>query len=179
MTHPKIFALLILLLTACQPDAPEENAAPPLRVTVLQAAPADLSPTLRLPGTLAAREEVAVTAALQGQRILSVAVEVGDRVRAGQVLAQLEHVNVQSQLQQTEAQLARARAQLRGSMVLGGEDSLARMGRLGRSEVTTGRLRSMAQSLRLLDAVTAQEVQDLAAHLAGQERARVLVGPRP
>lgn len=112
MTHPKIFALLILLLTACQPDAPEENAAPPLRVTALQAAPADLSPTLRLPGTLAAREEVAVTAALQGQRILSIAVEVGDRVRAGQVLAQLEHVNVQSQLQQTEAQLARAKAQL-------------------------------------------------------------------
>ena len=79
----------------------------------------------------------------------------------------------------SEREMARARAQLRGSMVLGGEDSLARMGRLGRSEVTTGRLRSMAQSLRLLDAVTAQEVQDLAAHLAGQERARVLVGPRP
>ena len=63
-------------------------------------------------------------------------------------------------------------------MVLGGEDSLARMGRLGRGEVVTGRLRSMEENLRRLSAVTAEEVREMAAWLAGQERARVLVGPR-
>ena len=77
----------------------------------------------------------------------------------------------------TERELTRARAQLRGSMVLGGEDSLARMGRLGRGEVSTARLRSMDENLRLLESVTAEDVRELAAWLAAQKRARVLVGP--
>ena len=77
----------------------------------------------------------------------------------------------------TDRELARARGQIRGAMVLGGEDSLARMGRLGRSEVVTGRLRSMEENLRLLDAVSGEEVRRLAEWLVGLERARVLVGP--
>ncbi|WP_172120909.1 M16 family metallopeptidase [Actinomyces faecalis] len=77
----------------------------------------------------------------------------------------------------TDRELARARAQIRGSMVLGGEDSLARMGRLGRGEVTTGRLRSMAENLRRLEAVSGADIQSLAAWLLDQPRARVLVGP--
>ena len=77
----------------------------------------------------------------------------------------------------TDRELARARGQIRGSMVLGGEDCLARMGRLGRGEVVTGRLRSMGENLRLLDSVTGQDIQDLAAWLLEQRRARVLVGP--
>ena len=78
----------------------------------------------------------------------------------------------------SERELRRARGQLRGAMVLGGEDSLARMGRLGRGEVVTGRLRSMEENLRRLSAVTAEEVREMAAWLAGHARARVLVGPR-
>ena len=77
----------------------------------------------------------------------------------------------------TDRELARVRGQIRGAMVLGGEDSLARMGRLGRSEVVTGRLRSMEENLRLLDAVSGEEVRRLAEWLVGRERARVLVGP--
>ncbi|WP_067783394.1 M16 family metallopeptidase [Actinomyces vulturis] len=76
-----------------------------------------------------------------------------------------------------EEELARARGQLRGAMVLGSEDSLSRMGRLGRAEVITGRLRSMDYNLELLDAVTAEDIQQLAAFLASQPRCRVLVGP--
>ncbi|QPL06251.1 MULTISPECIES: M16 family metallopeptidase [Actinomyces] len=79
----------------------------------------------------------------------------------------------------TEREMARARGQIRGAMVLGGEDSLARMGRLGRGEVVTGRLRSMDENIRRLEAVTAEDVRELCAWLAGQARARVLVGPRP
>ena len=77
----------------------------------------------------------------------------------------------------TEREMARARGQIGGAMVLGGEDSLARMGRLGRGEVVTGRLRSMDENLRQLEAVTAEQVRELAAWLAGHARARVLVGP--
>ena len=78
----------------------------------------------------------------------------------------------------TEREMARARGQIGGALVLGGEDSLARMGRLGRGEVVTGRLRSMDENLRQLEAVTAEQVRELAAWLAGHARARVLVGPR-
>ncbi len=77
----------------------------------------------------------------------------------------------------TEHELTRARGQLTGSMVLGGEDSLARMGRLGRGEVSTGRLRSMDESVRLLEAVTVEDVRAVATWLVEQQRARVLVGP--
>ena len=77
----------------------------------------------------------------------------------------------------TEREMARARGQIGGALVLGGEDSLARMGRLGRGEVVTGRLRSMDENLRQLEAVTAEQVRELAAWLAGHARARVLVGP--
>ena len=76
-----------------------------------------------------------------------------------------------------DREMDRARGQLRGAMVLGGEDCLARMGRLGRGEVVTGRLRSMEENLRRLNAVTAEEVRETAAWLAAQRRARVLVGP--
>ena len=77
----------------------------------------------------------------------------------------------------TEREMMRARGQLRGAMVLGGEDSLARMGRLGRAEVVTGRLRSMGENLRRLEAVTPEEVREMAAWLVEQKRARILVGP--
>jgi len=77
----------------------------------------------------------------------------------------------------TEREMMRARGQLRGAMVLGGEDSLARMGRLGRAEVVTGRLRSMEDNLRRLEAVTPEEVREMAAWLVEQKRARILVGP--
>ena len=77
----------------------------------------------------------------------------------------------------TEREMMRARGQLRGAMVLGGEDSLARMGRLGRAEVVTGRLRSMEENLRRLEAVTPEEVREMAAWLVEQKCARILVGP--
>ena len=77
----------------------------------------------------------------------------------------------------TEREMTRARGQLRGAMVLGGEDSLARMGRLGRAEVVTGRLRSMEENLRRLEAVTPEEVREMAVWLVEQKRARILVGP--
>ena len=52
------------------------------------------------------------------------------------------------------------------------------MGRLGRAEVSTGRLRSMAENLRLLDAVDAEQVRAVAAWLANGPRAQVVVGQR-
>ncbi|MBT1158022.1 efflux RND transporter periplasmic adaptor subunit [Aminobacter anthyllidis] len=68
--------------------------------------------TLSFTGILAAREEVAVGAPFQEQRISSVEVEVGDRVTAGQILVRLDTAMRDNQLRESEGRLARANAAL-------------------------------------------------------------------
>lgn len=122
--NPMLLRLLMispLLLTAACGGAPEDKKEEPLRVTVVHAAPADMAQTLRLSGTLSAREDIAVSTPLQGLKIVAVYADAGDTVKRGQVLAQLEDVNADSQLRQTEAQLARAKAQLRSQQAAAAE----------------------------------------------------------
>lgn len=122
--NPTLLRLLMispLLLTAACGGAPEDKKEEPLRVTVVRAAPADMAQTLRLSGTLSAREDIAVSTPLQGLKIVAVYADAGDTVKRGQVLAQLEDVNADSQLRQTEAQLARAKAQLRSQQAAAAE----------------------------------------------------------
>ena len=122
--NPMLLRLLMispLLLTAACGGAPEDKKEEPLRVTIVRAAPADMAQTLRLSGTLSAREDIAVSTPLQGLKIVAVYADAGDTVKRGQVLAQLEDVNADSQLRQTEAQLARAKAQLRSQQVAAAE----------------------------------------------------------
>ena len=122
--NPMLLRLLMispLLLTAACGGAPEDKKEEPLRVTVVRAAPADMAQTLRLSGTLSAREDIAVSTPLQGLKIVAVYADAGDTVKRGQVLAQLEDVNADSQLRQTEAQLARATAQLRSQQAAAAE----------------------------------------------------------
>lgn len=122
--NPMLLRLLMispLLLTVACGGAPEDKKEEPLRVTVVRAAPADMAQTLRLSGTLSAREDIAVSTPLQGLKIVAVYADAGDTVKRGQVLAQLEDVNADSQLRQTEAQLARAKAQLRSQQAAAAE----------------------------------------------------------
>ena len=122
--NPMLLRLLMispLLLTAACGSGPEDKKEEPLRVTVVRAAPADMAQTLRLSGTLSAREDIAVSTPLQGLKIVAVYADAGDTVKRGQVLAQLEDVNADSQLRQTEAQLARAKAQLRSQQAAAAE----------------------------------------------------------
>ena len=60
----------------------------------------------------------------------------------------------------------RSMGQLAGGLVLGMEDSGSRMSRLGKSELVHGSLLSIDESLDLIRAVTAQDVQELAGELA-------------
>lgn len=122
--NPMLLRLLMispLLLTAACGGAPEDKKEEPLRVTIVRAAPADMAQTLRLSGTLSAREDIAVSTPLQGLKIVAVYADAGDTVKRGQVLAQLEDVNADSQLRQIEAQLARAKAQLRSQQAAAAE----------------------------------------------------------
>jgi len=77
----------------------------------------------------------------------------------------------------TDAELERSIGQLCGSLVLGLEDSGSRMSRLGKAELVHGELLSLTEYLERIRAVTADQVQTLAADLANRPRSQVRVGP--
>lgn len=68
--------------------------------------------TLTFTGVLVARDEIAVGTSLQDQRIASVEVEVGEHVKAGQVLVQLETAMLENKLRESEGRVARSKASL-------------------------------------------------------------------
>lgn len=77
----------------------------------------------------------------------------------------------------TASELARSIGQLSGGLVLGLEDTGSRMSRLGKADLVTGELLSVAESLERIRTVTAAEVQALAKDLAARPRSTVRVGP--
>ena len=77
----------------------------------------------------------------------------------------------------TDAECRIAKGSLRGSLVLGLEDSASRMHRLGRNELNYGAQRSITRTLRELDAVTVEEVNAVARVLLSGPRAAAVLGP--
>lgn len=77
----------------------------------------------------------------------------------------------------TETERSRAIGQLRGSLVLGLEDTDSRMSRLTRAEIVHGSFLEVEESLDALAAVTGEEVRALAAELLALPRSLVVVGP--
>jgi len=65
----------------------------------------------------------------------------------------------------TDAEVTRAKGQLRGGLVLGLEDTASRMSRIGKQELNYGRYESVDTTVARIDAVTAEEVYDLARSL--------------
>jgi predicted Zn-dependent peptidase len=76
----------------------------------------------------------------------------------------------------TPDELRRAVGQLSGGAALALEDSDTRMSRLGRAEITLGEFADLDESLRRLHLVTADDVQALAADLAGRQVSIAAVG---
>jgi len=74
-------------------------------------------------------------------------------------------------------ELRRGRGQLSGSLVLGMEDSGARMSRLSRAELVHGRYLGVDDALARIAAVTADDVVALAQELLAAPRSLVVVGP--
>ncbi len=77
----------------------------------------------------------------------------------------------------TEDEIARARGTLRGSVVLGFEDSGSRMSRLGRWVSSGVRIRTTDELLRLIDGVTISDVRAIAEELLLGTRHLAVVGP--
>ncbi|MFT5563494.1 MAG: putative Zn-dependent peptidase [Myxococcota bacterium] len=77
----------------------------------------------------------------------------------------------------TEEEVARARGTLRGSVVLGYEDSGARMSKLGRWVTSDIRIRTIDELLRMIDGVTLSDVRAIAEELLLGTRHLAVVGP--
>ncbi len=76
-----------------------------------------------------------------------------------------------------EDELRKAVGQLCGGIVLALEDTGSRMSRLGRAELVSGEYQDIDETLRLIKAVTAAEVRELARELAAAPRTITVVGP--
>jgi HlyD family secretion protein len=117
----KILRLPVLLsmaalwgLSAChKPEQAKPAAAQTRTVSVVRVEQRPVVDSITATGDLTPREEAAVTAEVTGYRVSRVLADVGDYVRAGQTLVQLDPALLQGQLAQAQAQAAQAEDQAR------------------------------------------------------------------
>ena len=77
----------------------------------------------------------------------------------------------------TDEELDRGKGQLRGSMVLGLEDPASRMTRIGKSELVYPRLEPVDEILARIDAVSRDDVHEVADAILTRPKALAVVGP--
>ncbi len=108
-----IVALMLSGGEAEQPFAPEEDLTTPA-VTVVSPGAGTYAGMINVTGTLAPRREMPVGVVGEGGRVVSVPVEAGDWVQAGQVLAVIDRSvqNEQTASAEAQVQVARADAEL-------------------------------------------------------------------
>ena len=125
---PLVIFALFLVLFSCRPPAQEEGgdeevfgAAP---VRVVRVKKQKISEKLFYTGTIEPWQKVNITPDVGG-KVAKIYVEEGDRVKEGQVLAELDTRAIRLQLKQTEAGLAVAEANYKDA-----ERNMERMDRL-------------------------------------------------
>jgi predicted Zn-dependent peptidase len=77
----------------------------------------------------------------------------------------------------TDEEIARGKGMFKGSMVLGLEDTGSRMSRLGKGELLYDDLLTVDQVLATVDAVTPDEVREVAALVLGGQPSLAVIGP--
>ena len=77
----------------------------------------------------------------------------------------------------TDAEVDRGRGQLKGGLVLGLEDSGSRMSRIGKGELVYGDILEVDDLIARIDAVTPEDVRQVAADLCGQPLSLGAIGP--
>ncbi len=104
---------LVLFTLAAEAQSPASKASEPrpaLTVTVTRALSQNLSQRLSANGTVAAWQEASIGAEIGGLRLTEVRVNVGDQVKAGQVLAVFATESVSAEINQAKAALNEAKA---------------------------------------------------------------------
>lgn len=108
-----VFSLFVMLgakAAYAQGTAPKAQARPALTVTVTRAQTQNLSQRVSANGTVAAWQEASIGAEIGGLRLTEVRVNVGDQVKAGQVLAVFAADNVLAEINQAKAAMNEAKA---------------------------------------------------------------------
>lgn len=102
--------LIVVVLVATRPEAKTEMKAPAVtRVVVARVAVEDLLPRVELTGVLRPRQVASLRFEVPGELILR-SVEAGQRVRAGDLLLQLDDADYRDAVIEAESQLAETRA---------------------------------------------------------------------
>ena len=126
--HPKFIAAALslfcfaLIVAGCRQENPSAasprggaagNAAtlPPKQVSTMNSELRKLTRTVSAPGTLAADEQATLSFKVAG-RLNDLKVDLGSRLRKGQLIGQLETTDFKVRLQQAEAALQQARVRL-------------------------------------------------------------------
>jgi membrane fusion protein, multidrug efflux system len=124
-----VVALIVLGLSGCRgehpaaaQDRPKTQAPPPREVRVVSAGERALPRTVVATGTLAAEDQVTLSAKVPG-RVERIDVDLGSRVRRGQPIAQLDQTDFKLRVEQAEAALQQARARL-GLSPMGQEETV-------------------------------------------------------
>ncbi len=103
---------LLLAVAGCKKPEPKATEADRARaMTVARVEQRAIAGTLSASGDLVAREEAAVLPEVTGYRVARVLADVGQYVKAGQTLVQLDPALIQGQLAQAEANAAQAEVQ--------------------------------------------------------------------
>ncbi len=100
--------VLISSTTLAANDKPPAAPKPALTVTITQPQMAQLPVALSANGNIAAWQETSIGSEAQGLRLAEVRVDVGDSVRAGQILAVYASDGIQADVAQARAALAEA-----------------------------------------------------------------------
>jgi predicted Zn-dependent peptidase len=77
----------------------------------------------------------------------------------------------------TDEEIARGKGMLKGSLVLGLEDTGSRMSRLGKGELLYDELLTVDQVLSAVDAVTPDQIREIAAEIYGAQPSLAVIGP--
>lgn len=105
-------ALVATASTDATQQSPDPGPRPALTVTLAQPVRGPLAEHLPANGNIAAWQEAGIGAEVGGLRLAEVRVDVGDEVRAGEVLAVFAPETVEADVAQARASLAEARAAL-------------------------------------------------------------------
>lgn len=154
-----------LLIEGCSSKLADETAASSAKaqVTLTRVIRADVSRSLSLTGTATAlpNQDVRVSALVAG-RIAELTVAEGDGVKAGQVLAKLEDRTYRGQLQQAEAALAQAKANLdNAKLARTRNEALFQRGIVARKDVEDSRTQESVAAAALQQAQAAVDLARL------------------
>jgi predicted Zn-dependent peptidase len=77
----------------------------------------------------------------------------------------------------SDEELHRAKESIKGSLVLGLENTRSRMTRLGKGQITHGQLLSIDDIIERIDSVSSEDVARVASTLFGRPRVTAVIGP--